>query len=90
MGEIKPGDLVMVVKPTPCCGDERNCGRVFIAGDYVSGRWECAYCGVPIASDPLVDFPLGEKSASMRLSRLKKIDPPPIGDTLPTREELHA
>lgn len=41
MSNIKVGDLVMVVKPTPCCGDAGGCGTVFIVESFERDRVFC-------------------------------------------------
>jgi len=92
MGEIKPGDLVMVVKPRPCCGGLTNLGLTFTVGKIVRDSLRCR-CGVITHSDPIATTGVinsrGRPEAVL-VCCLKKIDPPAIGDTLPIREELHA
>lgn len=81
---IKKGDLVMVVKPTPCCGDVTILGSVFTAGGPRKKLSFCAYCGhgYEMAS---VEHPEGGR---VLIHRLKKIDPPADGDSLPTRADI--
>ena len=69
---IKAGDLVMVVRPTPCCDNKDLIGTVFVAGNVVPRQlWSCCICrrsrfatSVFIRHDELVD-----------VARIKKIDP---------------
>lgn len=42
---IKAGDLVMVVRPSPCCGDTTYVGRVFVAGVVERAILGCKLCG---------------------------------------------
>ena len=78
MSEIKKGDLVMVVKPTPCCGNTDRVGLTFTVREVGRAkRPYCFYCGV--LSDELAAA--GGIDAVYRLSRLKKIDPPAEGET---------
>lgn len=72
---FKKGDLVMVVRPTPCCGAAANLGSVFSveATKYTRGR--CVYCKK--CDDETV---LGVKGLDDGFltwaSRLIKINPP--------------
>lgn len=80
---IKTGDLVMVVKPSPCCGTMSRVGLTFkVAG--IVGRARCHHCGEINTN--------GSVRASHNLGfsakRLKKIDPPAEGDSLPTRADI--
>lgn len=88
MSEIKAGDLVMVVRPTPCCDAWEyvgRCGTVKAIFD-TCGRW-CSKCGHEYGDVLAADVSgLGEGLAS----RLIKIDPPPIAQDVPAVEELTA
>src|SRR5689334_9021055 len=42
---ISVGDLVQVVRPTPCCGQFSGRYPFFRVGGIKSGYWECAICG---------------------------------------------
>ena len=82
--QLKPGDLVMVVKPAPCCGDTSTLGHIFtVTHGHVSG-YRCNACGVTAFVSGLI--PLEGKYCA-EPERLKKIDPPATGDSLPTRAE---
>jgi len=88
MSEIKAGDLVMIVKPTLCCGNAGSLGQMFIVDDRpLPQKSKCYFCGSvePITKEIV---PLSSKNVCAR-SRLKKIDPPAEGDDLPTRRDLH-
>ena len=84
--DIKPGDLVMVVRPTSCCG-VANYGTTFVVAKYadnVMGRCDC--CGyIELRDGVWVEYPDG---GAYPVSRLKKIDPPSEGDSLPTRADM--
>lgn len=86
-GPIKKGDLVMVVKPTPCCG-KGHLGLVLTV-DWVRSYFptHCRYCGA--------DRDLSHERAGFEPDRttcetyrLKKIDPPATGeyDRVPVRK----
>ncbi len=86
-GAIKAGDLVMVVRPTICCGYSGHIGRTgtaeMLPGHVV--RVACTNCGhrdLSVASF----FAIG--LVAYQASRLKKIDPPSEGDSLPTRRDI--
>lgn len=43
---FKPGDLVMVVKPTRCCGYAGGLGRIFVVTDkgWRAPKTKCVHC----------------------------------------------
>jgi hypothetical protein len=69
--DIKAGDLVAVVKPTPCCGRADALGRVFTVGAVVTAPGRCSFCGA-ISFDTQAMQPNGRWIV---LSRLQKIRP---------------
>lgn len=84
---IKPGDLVMVVKPVPCCGTEDRMGLTSTVQE--TPRWalyaQCRHCGeVDYAVENYRD--LGD--GAYHVDTLKKVDPPAEGDSLPTRADI--
>ena len=82
---IKVGDLVMVVKPAICCGSPRRIGLVVRVTGLTNGeRTRCTWCSL---SDVV---PLAEYSSDLCIDirRLKRIDPPAIGDSLPMRKTV--
>lgn len=74
---IRPGDLVMVVRPTLCCGSTRRIGHTF-AVLYVDGNTlgECRTCGKWYRSVDAV-YRVDDRGNSWAepLSRLIRIDP---------------
>jgi hypothetical protein len=42
--KIKAGDLVQVVKPRLCCGNDSGVGMVFLVEDFTDGAY-CDNCG---------------------------------------------
>jgi hypothetical protein len=84
--DIKPGDLVMVVKPRPCCGTgELGLVRVVVE-PHEHDDIVCPSCKRrSLVSDVFVALDTGNWCHQ---SRLKKIDPPAEGDSLPTRADL--
>lgn len=83
MSEIKRGDLVMVVKPTPCCGSTVNINKILTVLSLThppgkSGQIRQTCCGETRkwGSDALLS-----NNLVYALSRLKKIDPPATGET---------
>lgn len=81
---IKKGDLVMVVKPTLCCNSSSGIGLIFTVASTGYGWGKCAYCSEE-SKRAIAFLPDGSCGT---LSRLKKIDPPANGDSLPTRKDL--
>lgn len=87
MSDIKAGDLVMIVKLMPCCGNGKL-GYSFTAMAVRSLRSTCGFCGHVYESNVLVGHPSYPERTGVLMSRLKKIDPPAEGDSLPTRANL--
>ena len=85
---IKKGDLVMVVKPTECCGSTKSLGHIFTV---TSVRVVTSVCGV--CGDSAADINCEDSDRTGCLpSRLKKIDPPSTGelDGVPVRKDVEA
>lgn len=70
MSEIAKGDLVMVVKPTACCGNESAIGMTFHVMSLIKMECWCVHCGNH-RNIMRAECPLGFGDAS----RLKKIPP---------------
>ncbi len=67
---IKAGDLVMVTKPTPCCGaDEIPGSRVFVAGIVRSAFGFCGHCGL-MGDAVVTDHPAGFLLLVCRLTKI--------------------
>ena len=84
MNDIKAGDLVMVVKPTTCCGGVDMIGSIFVVKKVLRGFGRCEACG----NVSLVEVAFESDSYATDLPRLKKIDPPADGDSLPIRKDI--
>lgn len=82
---IKTGDLVMLVRPTPCCGNVGWLGTTGTISIILRRAGRCAYCGK--VSERTVAS-LNGLEGSVSVERLKKIDPPADGDSLPTRADI--
>lgn len=85
MSDIKPGDLVMVVKPQRCCGGVALLGKVFVVQKIDSKKLHCISCNHLHAAEMIA---IDQEGFGYFPQRLKKIDPPSEGDSLPTRKEL--
>ena len=86
---IEVGDLVMVVKPTPCCGNTKAIGAVFVV-DFVGSKHthtECAYCRLITKS---TRYAYVTKSQCYDIPRLKKIVPPAQDESVETEREVTA
>lgn len=68
--DIKPGDLVMVVKPMACCGNPSALGMTFHILSIVKMDCWCIHCG-DNRNIVRAESPLGFGD----VSRLKKIPP---------------
>ena len=87
--DIKPGDLVMVVKPLPCgCkGSRQSIGRVFVVARLSTEKSYCAYCKEPFGVITKANTADG---VNYRLTRLIKIDPPKQPETVERHDEVTA
>lgn len=87
MSAIKPGDLVQVIRPQPCCGATDSIGKVFTVAAVWTGKGFCdcgaVYTATTVFSD--VAMPAGYVA-----SRLKRIDPLPAEDDIEHREAIEA
>jgi hypothetical protein len=84
MSNIKVGDLVMVVKPAVCCGSVNSIGRIFPVEGIERVYGQCAHCGMR-------GHEYGAKIANGRyvlLTRIIKIDPPALPESLEREKEL--
>jgi hypothetical protein len=86
---IKVGDLVMVVRPTPCCNVSTGAeGLIFTVANFDDYFKQCKFCSAP--------FQVSETSAegasvgAIRVSRLKRIPPLSELDDVKNTEELTA
>lgn len=50
MNDIKAGDLVMVVRCTPCCDDPIGLGKVFTVAEVSDTIARCGICGAVIVA----------------------------------------
>jgi hypothetical protein len=91
---FKPGDLVMVVKPMPCCGNGKTIGKPFIVREIRTAMTpRCQYCGVVSHSiDLAMTDEVGARGLPIgrQLSRLIKIDPLTEQDKTETLQEITA
>lgn len=84
---VKPGDLVMVVKANTCCGDASSLGQVFAVSEIKpQSICRCSGCGGFCLGTYVGDA--GKPGTGELLSQVVKIDPPAEGDSLPTRQNL--
>lgn len=89
-GDIKPGDLVMVVRGLPCCGWSKDVrmGKPFKVGRLVPlYDLHCLHCNSTVADGTIAAIGENPRDGGF-LSMLIKIDPPAEGDSLPTRTDL--
>lgn len=84
---IKVGDLVVVVKPGPCCGTARTLGHVFCVAEIRVASGACCECGKVYDHEAVAVYPDGSGEP---LSRLKRIDPLPESETTLTQDTVKA
>lgn len=83
---IKVGDLVMVVRAKPCCGANEGIGGVHEVSGLVNLS-RCYLCGT--VTDELAALIDGPNEARV-VSRLIRIDPPAIPESIERHEEVPA
>lgn len=88
--DIKLGDLVMVVKPKPCCGEASSMGILFITDDprLEVSHVKCHNCG--FVDFDLSNYFLFNGRGCAHVSRLKKIDPPALDEDIERVRELES
>lgn len=85
---IKAGDLVMVVRLSPCCRKARL-GFPFTVLDVriAKGKYHCWHCKATLPKGLVASY---GKNSVVALWRLKKIDPTAEQTDTETRKELTA
>lgn len=87
--DIKPGDLVMVVRPTQCCGSASSIGATGIVEQ--NPLWAiCASCDACGDIDYDIDSFRTIQGGGYHFSTLKKIDPLALADEVERVRELEA
>ena len=81
---IKSGDLVVVTKPTPCCGNGSTLGAIFRVQKIKFGIAMCGYCRKEIADS----FAQVGPHHFRNVYRLRRIDPLPESETQDNHESL--
>lgn len=83
---IQVGDLVVVVRPTPCCGATDELGLTFTVAEIVRMPTLCPR-SMRLGSDVMA---FGHPGGPIYASTLKRIDPPPVTETTDTPEKVSA
>ena len=84
--QIATGDLVVVVEPSPCCGNLSSIGLVFKVQGVNSEPSRCIFCGFVSSYRVAVK----ESGIVCKISRLKKIPPLSELETIEIKEEIPA
>ena len=74
MSDIKVGDLVVVVRGAPCCGNTQHLGLVFRVAVIFPLEGHCNHCGEEPPPQYGADYEL-ESDSGFSLSTLKRIPP---------------
>jgi hypothetical protein len=85
MSAIKAGDLVMVVKPAPCCGSTKAIGWTFVVSSIERRPGACLSCNAIVDDDMRA---WGLKRWGILVSRLIRIDPPALPESVETEREV--
>ena len=83
---IKVGDLVMVAKPMPCCGNGVF-GKVFQVVYIKNEKARCPYCK-KLDEMSCAGFDGQYLTTGYPIDRLIKIDPPSLPESLEREKEL--
>lgn len=83
-GQIRSGDVVMIVKPTLCCGQSTVVGMMFLVGEV--GEWpgSCCHCACELEG---VVRATGLGSHAIEISRLVRVDPKGVRKNMASVEE---
>ena len=91
MSAIKAGDLVMVVRGSPCCGSTHAIGTAFVVDSVAIALGTCRHCG---ANETSLSARTGKRSerglVACLVSRLIRIDPPALPESVETEREVVA
>jgi hypothetical protein len=86
MSEIKAGDLVMVVRATPCCSATPDVGSVFRVASINAVVSHCELCGQWNTDPKAWDV----DDSGVRVSQCVRIDPPAQPESVETDREVVA
>lgn len=94
MSNIKPGDLVVVTKPTPCCGDIEGLGDIYRVQsiEMMAGDSYCGKCSQQIGKNLTFAWRQRKSTSGFGYSvpRLTRIDPLPESETQDNHESMPA
>ena len=89
MSEIRAGDLVMVVRATPCCGRLYGLGEVYRVWNIEQEfGTRCRYCKKS-KNGQLVAVREGQR-LGRSVAVLRRLDPDALKDDIPQRDEVPA
>lgn len=71
---ISVGDLVMVVRSTPCCKNDTRIGEIFVFQPHRKDIAWCGFCGAQVIDD----YTRVNADRLIQVNRLKRI--PPMGE----------
>lgn len=84
MSDIKAGDLVVIVKPSPCCNSSGGIGKIFTVTEV---RVKIAFCKYCYKHQETLFAEIGP-GRNVQINRVKKINPSRDEDFVETNEEL--
>lgn len=87
MRPIQAGDLVMLVRGMPCCGAAEKLGHVFVVSSVEVLASTCGTCG---AKTPARLVAVHQSGSVASFSRLIRIDPPALPESVETDREVTA
>jgi len=91
--EIKVGDLVVVLRGTPCCHYPYKIGLVFHVqrvGVFTPNddSWYCSYCSRKMSQNNPRPTATAPDGTVFEQHQLQRIDPPALDPTIPAEKEL--
>jgi hypothetical protein len=86
MSGIKAGDLVMVVRPMPCCGNARSIGKVFEVRRVTRDLARCPHCKTEFEET----YANAVNGRGWEVPRLIRIDPPALPESIDAEREVTA
>ena len=88
MSNIKVGDLVMVTRPMPCCGNSDNVGDIYTAKAIFLVSALCRRCGKTTIGKFVSTPETLNNYYGYPEQCLTKIDPPSLPETIEEEKEL--
>ena len=82
---IRVGDMVVVIRPAPCCGSTSQMGLTFTVNSLLTGSAHCGHC---LKLTPDTEKGVNGEYGNFFMSRVIKVNPDFKEKTTETNKEL--